>query len=236
VGTRTEIHFLRRGAFGRVVGIDCSPRVLAVAQRAAVGLSLSLLCADANAVVADRGGYDLAFSWMAMHYIADLGHVYGELAERLRPGGLLVLNEYVEGAHFRCDREHSSLMESRLQRLPQELRCDVNGMVRTQATPCPEHVAKQDPSKAVRADEIMPRLEERFRVLDRRDYGGGLLQFVLSGSAHRLREGNPEHMEWLARLYRAEQEGMAAGTVPNHYLVHCRRGSVEEALSYVGTC
>ena len=47
--------------------------------------------------------------------------------------------------------------------------------------------------------------------------GGGLLHFLLAGIMQNFDQANPEHREWLRRLYAAEQEAMDRGDLASDF-------------------
>ena len=49
--------------------------------------------------------------------------------------------------------------------------------------PNEREVYRVDPSESIRSDEIMGLIDERFEIVYRADFGGTLLQFVLSDIA-----------------------------------------------------
>lgn len=215
-----ERQFLSMGAFETCVGYDLAETALQIGRVKAAreGIAgLRLLIGDINSIALGDDQYDLVIGWMAWHHVADLEQIYDEACRALKPGGLLLLNEYVGPARFACTPTQSALMEEWLARLPVELKLDLAGRVRANCTPTPAIVAAIDPSEAIRSDEIVPLLEDRFTVLDRIDYGGALLHHLLSGSMQCFDFGNAEHCRWLHRLYAAEREAMAAGIIGSDF-------------------
>ena len=87
----------RRVPRGRVLGLDASPSMIAACAEAHRGLAnLSFQVADATAFEVDAP-FDLAVSFSALHWVADLRAAVRCLHEALRPGGALVIG--MGGAH-----------------------------------------------------------------------------------------------------------------------------------------
>ena len=215
-----ERTFLRAGAFERVVGIDLSERVVEKGRQEsqAAGMTgLEFVRGDVNTLNLEANSFDLVLSWMAMHHVRELEHVYEQAAQALRPGGILVLNEYIGAPRFAFPPAQVRLMDHWLAALPEELRRWPTGELRTMTAPDPRIVEAEDPSEAIRSDEIIPRLGQRFNIIDRVDYGGGLLHFLLGGSVQCFAESNPIHMGWLDRLYDAERAAMARGEIGSDF-------------------
>jgi len=75
----------------RVVGIDASPEVVAVAREHAAGMGLAIDY-RAGDVQALDGQFDLITAMEVIEHVAEPGAFLGALARRLAPGGLLILS------------------------------------------------------------------------------------------------------------------------------------------------
>lgn len=102
-------------------GIDVSPNMVATynARAQAAGLSVTKI----SAVVGDLfdkenpsptgtgwDGFDLATAGFAFHHFEDVVHAAKCLKERLRPGGVLVISDFLEGGDLKAD-ENGEPME-----------------------------------------------------------------------------------------------------------------------------
>jgi SAM-dependent methyltransferase len=88
------------GAFARwaagagaaeVVGIDLSERMLARAREATGDGRVRYEVGDLDVLELPAGAYDLAYSALALHYVADLDRLVRVVHRALRPGGRFVL-------------------------------------------------------------------------------------------------------------------------------------------------
>lgn len=79
-----------------VVGLDLSPRMLAIAQRSSRGLPIAYLAADATAVPYPDGSFDAACISFALHEMPATirARVIAELARVTRPAGTIVIVDY----------------------------------------------------------------------------------------------------------------------------------------------
>jgi SAM-dependent methyltransferase len=81
----------RVGPAGRVLGIDISAPMLALAARQLPpGLPVELVEADATTYAFPRGGFDLLFSRFGVMFFADPTQSFTNLRTALRPGGRLL--------------------------------------------------------------------------------------------------------------------------------------------------
>lgn len=211
---KAEQYFLKLGLVGECHGVDLSPGVLSQVE---VTQGLTVRIGDVNEIRLEPQSYDVVIAWMALHHIERLEHVYSEIQKALRPGGIVILNEYVGPVHFDLPVIQVNLMETWLTRLPNDLKRWPDGSIRTSCNPNPRAVVAEDPSEAIRSDEIVPLLKRFLHVLDRVDYGGALLHHLLGGSMQCFDIDNSDHQEWLHRLYDAEQEAMDAGVINSDF-------------------
>lgn len=75
-----------------VVGIDISERMLAEAENRGPGLAIRYERADLESYVPEREAYDLVFSSLAVHYLADFDAFVSRVRSALKPGGHFVFS------------------------------------------------------------------------------------------------------------------------------------------------
>jgi SAM-dependent methyltransferase len=76
----------------RVVGVDVSERMLARAAEMTADGAITYLRADLEGIELPRQAYDLVYSSLALHYIANLERALGEVRKALVLGGSLVFS------------------------------------------------------------------------------------------------------------------------------------------------
>jgi len=83
----------RNGA--RVVAIDCSPRMVGLADER-LGGRARVMRGDVSNLrnLLLSGTFDVILSSLVLHYLADLTQTFGEWARLLRPGGTLVFSTH----------------------------------------------------------------------------------------------------------------------------------------------
>jgi SAM-dependent methyltransferase len=214
------------------VGLDISQAALDVAARdaesAGLGDRIDYRRADLNIAELDRDSYDVVFAVQALHHVDDLEHLFDQIAASLRPGGLLVVNEYVGPARFQWLDKTQDVMNRILELLPEQYRVNPrNGFVKERIERAPaDEIARVDPSESIRSDEIMELLRSRFDVLYDAYFGGTINQFLLADIAANFDDDDPKDVAILDLISLLEELLVAERVLPSDfaYVVVSRRG------------
>jgi SAM-dependent methyltransferase len=223
---------IRIGICETMVGLDISQEALDVAagDAAQEGLAdaIDYRWADLNVVELEPDAYDVVLAVQVLHHVEDLEHLADQLVSALRPGGLLVINEYVGPARFQWLDKTEYVMNRILELLPEEYRVNPrNGFVKDQMDRAPaEEIARVDPSESIRSDEIMELLRSRFDVLYHADFGGTINQFLLADIAANFDDDDPKDVAILDLISLLEELLVAERVLPSDfaYTVLSRRG------------
>jgi ArsR family transcriptional regulator len=96
----------------RVIGIDSSPEMLAVARRNldALGITnVDLIEGDVGRLPLEDDSVDAAFANMVLHHAADPADMLAEMARVVRPGGTVAICDEVEHPYEWMRREHADV-------------------------------------------------------------------------------------------------------------------------------
>ncbi len=171
---------LAAGICKQLEGFDVSAGSLAIAQqeaeKAGLGERVRYWTDNANAIVLEEDRYDLAMIFGALHHVENLDHLCTQLRQTLKPGSYILINEYVGPPRFQYSAEQLEIINRVMEVLPLSWRRSPQVMRIN-----PEDVIREDPSEAVRSDEIIPTLCKHFELVDYCDFGGALL-FPLWGN------------------------------------------------------
>lgn len=204
-------------------GFDISEEALEVARRQAdergLGERLDYRQADLNTLELAPDAYDITIAAQVLHHIEALEHLLDQLVAALRPGGLLVVNEYIGPARFQWLDKTEYLMNRMLDVLPEDKKLNpFNGFVKERMDRAPaEVIAESDPSESIRSDEIVQLLEARFEILYRADFGGTLLQFLLADIAANFSPDDPKDVALLDLLSLFEEVLIAERVLPSDF-------------------
>ncbi|MBZ9758516.1 class I SAM-dependent methyltransferase [Mesorhizobium sp. ESP6-5] len=75
-----------------VLGLDLSEKMLARARAAGPDTGITYERADLDQLSLPQGGFDLAYSSLALHYVEDIERLFGAVHEALSPGGHFVFS------------------------------------------------------------------------------------------------------------------------------------------------
>ncbi|TPJ38435.1 class I SAM-dependent methyltransferase [Mesorhizobium sp. B2-5-13] len=76
----------------QVLGLDLSEKMLARARAAGPDAGVTYERADLDQLSLPQGGFDLAYSSLALHYIEDIEHLFRTVHQALSPGGHFVFS------------------------------------------------------------------------------------------------------------------------------------------------
>jgi hypothetical protein len=83
----------------------------------------------------------------------------------------------------------------------------------------PAKIAAEDPTEAVRSEEVLPLAREAFEIEKEYPYGGGLLNPLLFGVVSNFREGHPEDERLLGLLCDAEDRLTRSGQLEPDFAI-----------------
>lgn len=156
-----------------VTGIDASAEVIVEARRRAeqAGMTdrIQYVAADARETLKRARDLDAVFFHASLHHFDRLPELLGMVRRALRPRGILYLDEYVGPARNEWTWRHLLKWNAVYRTLPPAVR-------RTRIIRRP--INREDPTEAIASSGILPAVEEHFRVIARRDYGGDLLTVI----------------------------------------------------------
>jgi len=169
------------------VAFEISPAAVGRAREriAAAGLSdrLEVRAGDARSAGLEAGSFDVVLVQAAIHHFLEIDEMYEFMHRMLRPGGLLIFDEYVGPDRLILDDQTLEEMEKVHACLAENFRRSISsGEVQERILrPTVEQMLEMDPSEGVHSSRILPLTYQYFDVLERRDYGGTILRPMLTG-------------------------------------------------------
>lgn len=212
---------LRKGYAEAMEGVDVAAEAVRTASRAAGDLPVSYRRLDLDTEELGSERYDLVISAAALHHVTNLEGCLSRISECLKPGGLLIANEFVGPDRFQWSDRRLEILNRAYESLPARYRFNhLTGeeQVSVQRKPL-WHMIEADPSEAVRSSEIPALITEYFRVLDTRVIGGGLMHPLLEGIIGNFREGDPMDDALLEAICSLDAGLTSNGLLPGDFQV-----------------
>lgn len=165
-----EREAIRRNVCKTIDAFDGSVHSLRQARLAAVkeGYAdrIHYYASDFNAPALPRNTYDAVFFNQSLHHVGKLEKLYRAILRAMTPDAVLYLDEYVGPSRTSWNDALIAPHRAAFAALPPEVR-------KSDFLPLP--IQPDDPSEAIRSDEILGQLAIGFEVEEVRGYGGNLL-------------------------------------------------------------
>jgi SAM-dependent methyltransferase len=171
------------------------------------------------------GPFDAIIANDVLHHITGLEALYARIHDALAPHGRFVFNEYVGPNRFQYDDERMELINRYLRIFPDNLRWDPvsNTCLWKRTRVDVRKLMEEDPTEAVRSEDVLPLARRAFSVVAEIPYGGGLLNPLLFGVIAGFQPGNPEHDRVLEILCAAEDRLTSAGLLETDFHIFVGR-------------
>ncbi len=223
-----ERALVARGRFRSITACDFAPGTVDRARRLASENGIESI--DYRVLDLEHetlgGPYGAIVANDVLHHITDLEGVAARIHDALAPAGKLVFNEYVGPNRFQYTSERIDLINRYFRLLPDELRRVDQGrhlLWRRDRQPAAQ-VIRDDPTEAVRSEDVLPVFRAAFDVEKEYPYGGGLLNPLLFEVITNFREDDAAHVRLLEALCAAEERLSASGGLdPDFYVFVGRR-------------
>ncbi len=216
-------------AFRSFTGLDISEpavtRARALAGDVDLAPAIRYLTADLNRHRLAADSYDFIYFFQSLHHIEALEHVLAECRRALRPGGLLMVNEFVGPSRFQWTDLQIEVANRAISRLPADLCRDrLAGRIKTRVVrPTVAHMIDYDPSEAVRSGEIERLLKESFDVFAEWNWGGSVNHLVFQNIAGNFDPTNVAHERVIEELIDEENRLIRDKLLPSDFKVFLAR-------------
>jgi SAM-dependent methyltransferase len=207
-----------------IVAMDISPKAVAEAERQAAEH-------DLEAIITYRVGnldrdslpvaaFDLVIAHSVLHHVEQLEFAYQEIASTLRPGGLLVINEYVGCCHLQYSDDQMERVNAIMEKLPVDLRRSAlsGEVLERRIRPPLADVKATDPSEAIRSDEVLSAARAQFEILHQVDCGGSVLQPLLYELVPNFSDSDHDHRAMLELMVLLEENLVDAGVLASDFV------------------
>lgn len=189
-GGALERDLCRLGFTGNIDACDFSEGAVEHARRMAAqqGLkNIHYFVSDLNQADFSSRQYEIIFSGSALHHISNLEHLLDQLRAALVERGVLIVNEYVGPFQLQWTPRQTRIINDLLGLLPSIYRKRISAPGETKESFLGPSTVRDmnanDPSEAIRSNEIVPLIEARFAVREHKNFGGTILHMLLQDIA-----------------------------------------------------
>ena len=205
-GGALERQVRQMGACELVDAIDLAPEAIEGARKQAAreGISgISYAVSNLDELRLPQAIYDVVFASSSVHHVRDLEGLFASVKASLKPDGILIMLEYVGPSQFQFTPRAVRIINDILKILPPAYtqRSSDPSASKTEFTvPSIEQMNRDDPSEAIRSQDILPLLNETFAIVEKKDYGGTIHHMLLQDIIHNFENGTVEGMAMLRLL------------------------------------
>lgn len=219
-----ELEWAKTGVIRCLDAFDISEERIrfAAKQAAESGLDhvVKFFVADAETYTYGANKYDVVIAESALHHLRDLRRVIGDLAVSLRPGGLMVVNDFVGPSRFQWTDRQLEVVNGLLRILPVRYRTRwKSGSVKNKFYRSGRlSMWLSDPSEAAESDKIMDALSLYFEPLEVIPLGGTVLQLLFADIAHHFLSDTGETQKLLEMCFAVEDVLIDSGELPSDFV------------------
>lgn len=151
--------------------------------------------------------YDVVYFHQALHHVKNVEQwLLQKIKPALKPGGSIVLNEYVGPNRLQYPPAQVAAINAALRLIPRPYRqIFKTGLYKKHFSGSGRwRMYLADPSECVDSAAIIPALHRNFEMVMEKSYGGNLLMGTLKDVAHHFTVLNPQKEAVLHKLFAAE--------------------------------
>jgi len=194
--------------------VDFAEHAVARAREAARDLpKIHYGVVDVNRDELPRETYDVVVAHSVLHHVENLEHAYAQIEQAMKRDATLVINEYVGPARFQYSDDVLSIINTLLGCIGHP----------PKARPTVEEMIANDPTEAVRSDELLAFTAQTFEVMEQKEIGGTILQHLLYDVIQHFHFDVPRERAILEILCTIEAMLVDSRRVPCDYVILAAR-------------
>ena len=217
------IALAKSGAFKRLLVVDIAKGLLGrqsqISSEMGLNHILEYKCMDLNREsLTGENSYDFIFALGTIHHIGRLEGLFSEINGCLRKGGIFCMREYIGPSFLQYTDKQIHIANRVLGGLPDYLKMQGDGSIKKEGwKPRIEEIMADDPSEAVRSQDIMRIVRTHTDVLVCRMTGGTILDPLLHGIAGNF-ERSDASRAILRTIITLEQTLIEEGVIPSDFV------------------
>ncbi|MHC4220875.1 MAG: class I SAM-dependent methyltransferase [Planctomycetota bacterium] len=220
-----ELVWARSGKFKSIDAYDLSvPRIEyanKTAREKGFAEIINYRVSNAYEVQLSENSYDVVFGEMALHHFTPLKEIFRRINKALKPGGYFIVNEYVGPTRMQWPKRQLEIVNDVLHLLPKKYRIKWDtGFVKDKVfSQSILRMLLGDPSEGIESEKIRPLLQEIFEVAEIKEYGGAILQPLLSNIGHNFLSDDDETQRYLQLCFDAEDTFLNSKEIQSDFII-----------------
>jgi SAM-dependent methyltransferase len=226
-------YLCQNGFAGEIVASDIADKALARAKvRLQAFENVRFVLADLNTDQFE-GHFDLIVAEGVLHHLKNLDACLQRLHSALSAEGLLIAVEFEGPFRFQLPDQQVQWINAALNVLPKAFRGGFDGdlqpgfpanlsdMARVYYVKATERSIEDfDPSEAISGHLMRSAIATRFRILERKPFGGTLLSYMTGHFPFSQANENPNVEAWLRVLIQIEDTITSTGVLPDEFVFY----------------
>ncbi|MGA7160784.1 MAG: methyltransferase domain-containing protein, partial [Bacteroidota bacterium] len=183
---------------------------------------LSFEVSDVHDVDLGLNKHDIVIIEGALHHFYSIGTVLDKVSRGLKEEGIFIVNEYVGPSRFQWRDAQLEGANRVLRMIPAEYRRKYfDGRIKKRVhRPGKLSMFLNDPSESAESSLIEGAIARQFKILERKEYGGTLLQLVFKDIAHNFTNERDETKELLRSIFSVEDELLRKGEIKSDFVFY----------------
>ena len=218
-----EEHLVARNFARHIVAYEMSSTAIAAARERVRDKDyagrLDLRTGDVLEEDLPAATFDVVFVQAAIHHFDRIEDMFALMHRVLKPGGLLIYDEYIGPDHHMYEPEVMAILDAIDACLAPRYRWDVLAKHTRAHVPTPslEFMMRHDPSEGVHASRILPLTYRYFDMVHRVDYGGTVMRPFFTGILPNFDWEDPKDQTIARLIILLEQMLTKHGVLPHYH-------------------
>lgn len=179
-----EMSLIETGCFDKIEVMDIADGLLNKQRKLASekGLKgIEYIKKDFNKIILDNDKYDVIWAIGSIHHIEELEHLFNQIQKSLKNNGIFITREYVGRNRLQFSENQLKIINEILKILPEKYKKQIDGTAKNIVeSPDLEELIRNDPTEAVRPEDIIPLMKKMFELIQISYTGGTILHPLLN--------------------------------------------------------
>lgn len=184
------------------------------------GLNMVYSVADLNKDTLPNQTYDLITASGALHHIANLEHLFEQIANALTPDGIFFANDYFGPNYMQWTETQLNTINAIIACLPDEMNVvsHKQDRVMKEVTRIPLEIFERvDPSEGVRASDILDVMKNHLEIVRIVPFGQTIVYELLRGRVQNFNDDDPKDSTILKLICLIEKLMMDSGVIGSDF-------------------